>query len=182
VIDGNSDGYVVYKIASSPGDGSYSFTGENMLALNNTGIGVYVSNDIQTWSIDYVNSYSNGTNYSPASSKYTNQKSVDAKLGSCKVWIPDSSPMKKAGKNGADIGANILYRYERGILTNKPLWDPATGAFPCGAIIAGVNDITNSSCFDVHNRLNVNVNGCAFPADYNNHAPSSPTNLRIIAN
>jgi len=91
---------------------------------------------------------------------------VDPQLGTCKVWIPDNSPMKRAGKNGADIGANVLYRYENGVLTTQPLWDPVTGQFPCGAIVPGVNDIAGSSCFDVHQRLNVNTNGCPFPAGY----------------
>ncbi len=26
------------------------------------------------------------------------------------------------GQNGADIGANILYEYQDGVLTNQPLW------------------------------------------------------------
>ena len=74
--------------------------------------------------------------------------------------------MKVAGVGGADIGANVLYRYHNGSLTNQPLWDPVTGAFPHGAIVAGVNDIAGSSAFDVHKRLNVNTNGCPFPSGY----------------
>ena len=74
--------------------------------------------------------------------------------------------MKGAGAGGADIGANVLYRYQNGTLTNQPLWDPVTGEFPHGAIVAGVNDIAGSSLFDVHKRLNVNTNGCPFPAGY----------------
>ena len=81
-------------------------------------------------------------------------------MGSCIVFIPQSSPMKGAGKNGEDIGANILKRYEEGVLTNQSLWDADTGAFPCGAIVSGLNDVSSSSCFDVHERLNVNANGC----------------------
>jgi len=74
--------------------------------------------------------------------------------------------MKRAGKNGADIGANVLYRYQDGVLTTQPLWDPVTGQFPCGAIVPGVNDLPGASCVDVHQRLNVNTNGCPFPAGY----------------
>jgi len=74
--------------------------------------------------------------------------------------------MKGAGKGGADIGASILYRYERGQATQTPLWDPTTGSFPCGAIVAGVNDVAGTSCRDVHERLNVNRNGCHFPSNY----------------
>jgi len=71
--------------------------------------------------------------------------------------------MKGAGKNGADIGANIIYRYEDGILTDQKLWDQTTGQFPCGATVSGMNDIVGSSCFDVNQRLNVGVNGCPIP-------------------
>jgi hypothetical protein len=74
--------------------------------------------------------------------------------------------MKEAGKDRADIGANVLYRYQDGVLTNIPLWDPSTGKFPCGRVIAGLNDIQESSCFDVHQRLNVNTNGCPFPSSF----------------
>jgi hypothetical protein len=83
--------------------------------------------------------------------------------GQCLVYVPGGSPMKQRGKNGADIGANVLYRYVNGALTNQPLWNPTTGAFPCGAIVPGVNDVAGKSCFDVHKRLNVGTNGCPLP-------------------
>jgi hypothetical protein len=70
--------------------------------------------------------------------------------------------MKGAGESGADIGANIVYRYEDGVLTRSPLWDPATGAFPCGAIVPGINDGPRA-CRNLHERLNVNTNGCRLP-------------------
>ncbi|MBI2558897.1 right-handed parallel beta-helix repeat-containing protein, partial [Candidatus Woesearchaeota archaeon] len=100
--------------------------------------------------------------------------SATSDLGTCKVFIPDASSLKGKGKNGADIGANILYRYENGVLTNKPLWDPITGEFPHGAIIPGVNDIAGQSAFDVHKRLNINTNGCAFPAGYGSGTITTP--------
>jgi hypothetical protein len=81
----------------------------------------------------------------------------------CIVYVPAGSNMKGAGKNGADIGANIVYRYQNGVLTNQKLWNQTTGQFPCGAIISGINDIAGTSCFDVNKRLNVGVNGCPIP-------------------
>ena len=60
----------------------------------------------------------------------------------------------------------VRRRYQDGTLTTQPLWDRATGAFPCGAVVSGVNDVAGTSCFDVHKRLNVNTNGCSFPASY----------------
>lgn len=37
-------------------------------------------------------------------------------------FVPDDSPMKGAGRDGADIGAEVLYRYEDGVVTDQPLW------------------------------------------------------------
>ena len=34
-------------------------------------------------------------------------------------FIPQSSPLKGRGENGVDIGANILYKYVDGVLTNE---------------------------------------------------------------
>lgn len=81
----------------------------------------------------------------------------------CIVFVPEKSPMHGLGLDGQDIGANILYRYENGVLTEEPLWDPETGAFPCGVPVAKVNDDSSPSCSSVHERLNVNVNGCELP-------------------
>jgi hypothetical protein len=108
----------------------------------------------------------------------TDALTIDPQLGTCKVFIPSGSPMKGADKNGGDIGANVLYRYENGSLTNQPLWNPVTGEFPHGAIVAGVNDIAGSSAFDVHKRLNVNTNGCLLPAGYGGIL-AAPSNLIV---
>jgi hypothetical protein len=70
------------------------------------------------------------------------------------------------GFSGNDIGANIVYKYENGTLTDTKLWNQSTGAFPCGATITGVNDdatFPDSACVNVHKRLNVGVNGCPIP-------------------
>ncbi len=37
-------------------------------------------------------------------------------------FIPQSSSLKGAGQGGVDIGANILFQYENGVLTSKRLW------------------------------------------------------------
>src|SRR5262245_60327915 len=142
------------------GGGSYSFTGRNILTMNGATHGLRVEAGIQTWAVRSINSFRNANNYDPGSSgNYTNKHSQDAGLGACKVWIPDSSPMKQAGEAGAAIGANVLYHYtsnmgdETATLTSTPLWDPTTGAFSCGAVIAGVNDTPGDSRINVHERL-----------------------------
>ena len=84
----------------------------------------------------------------------------------CIAYMPAGSNMKGAGANGEDIGANILYRYVDGELTSEPLWDPESGAFPCGAVIEGVNDSPADSCIGLHERVHVATGGCPLPADY----------------
>jgi hypothetical protein len=89
--------------------------------------------------------------------------------GECIVFVPGDSNMSGAGKNGQDIGANILYRYVNGELTDEPLWDPVTGAFPHGAVIEdSPNDpgLHDRVAANVHKRLNVNTNGCTLPYGY----------------
>jgi hypothetical protein len=60
----------------------------------------------------------------------------------------------------------VLNRYQDGVLTTQRLWDPTTGAFPCRAVVPGVNDDPARSCSGVHQRLHVNTPGCPFPASY----------------
>jgi hypothetical protein len=38
------------------------------------------------------------------------------------LFIPPDSPLKGAGVDGQDIGANVIYQYEDGRLTYEPLW------------------------------------------------------------
>ena len=58
----------------------------------------------------------------------TTDKRVDpgyniAKYGTgAYLFVPPNSPLKGAGLGGSDIGANIIYKYQNGVLTNQPLW------------------------------------------------------------
>jgi hypothetical protein len=94
-------------------------------------------------------------------------------VNQCLVWVPDASNMKRRGANGTDIGANVLYRYETPmgvaapVMTSAPLWRSSDGRFVgCGTAVAGINDDPASSCGGVPLRLNINQNGCRFPAGY----------------
>jgi hypothetical protein len=180
------NGIAADTVAGEPGDGDYSFFSNNSLVSGSSaGTGFAVTSEIQTWTVNNSNSVNNMRDYTPVqNSRFVDYKTVDPILGSCRVWIPDTSPMKKIGTNGKDIGANILYRYENGTLTKVPLWDRSTGEFPHGAIVDGVNDVAGQSLFDVHKRLNVNANGCSFPANYGSDrssdeaAPARPVGLQ----
>ena len=83
--------------------------------------------------------------------------------GEAIVFVPEGSNMKGAGKDGADIGANVIYRYVGGELTGEPLWNPETGEFPHGALVEGINDVPGESLFDVHTRLNIGGEGLPLP-------------------
>jgi hypothetical protein len=156
-----------------------SITIRNVLSFANRGDGFRIRPDIvQPWRIEYSNSFRNGgSDYSPSEtigdddgnirhSRTDEPTKMGLAAGQCLLWVPDGSSMKGAGKDGRDIGARILHRTEAGKQTNVPLWDTTTGAFPCGALVPGVNDVAGSSCNDVHRRLNINTNGCQFPAGY----------------
>jgi hypothetical protein len=150
-----------------------SFFATNILGTNNKWSGVNVNSSRPTrggWNMDYTNAVYHTVNFVPTTGdsygSYTNKRTVDPQLGSCIVYIPSGSPMKGVGENGADIGANIVYRYQDGFLTNQKLWNQTTGQFPCGAVVSGVNDdatFPSSSCINVNERLNVGVNGCPIP-------------------
>jgi parallel beta-helix repeat protein len=116
-----------------------------------------------TWTIRRVNAFGRTTAFSPDASDVTEASSVDPLLGGCVVYIPPGSPMKGAGLGGADIGANIVFRTVDGVQTGTRLWDASTGAFPCGAVIPGVNDDPATSCIGAHTRLNIGTGGCPIP-------------------
>ena len=152
-----------------PGDGQPTFTAVNTLIYSAAGAGISVTeHPTGNWDFDY--SKVNGTaasNPTIPNSHYTNMSTTDPLLGTCRVFIPATSTAKGTGLAGADIGANILYRYVDGTLTTTPLWNTVTGEFTgCGAIVVGINDVAGQSCRNVHERLNVNLNGCSFPAGY----------------
>lgn len=184
IIGSGNSGMIADVEPGNAGDGISSFYSTNSLLLNNAKHGIGISGQ-SDWLVEYSNSFNNvGLEYVPQSSpKLINNSEFDPRLGTCRVYIPDNSPLKRSGKNGGDIGANVLYRYQDGRLTNIPLWDLNTGRFPCGAVVSGINNIAGASCSDVHQRLNINMSGCGFPSNYGNGSgdstpPSAPQNLK----
>jgi hypothetical protein len=169
--------------ANQPGDGAPSFYAENVLVVQSRRVGIRVTKQAD-WGVDYPNVYGSSPAFMPEDGHVTHAKTIEPGLGTCKLWIPENSPMKRAGKGGADIGANVYFRYEHGVLTKQPLWDPRTGAFPCGALVAGGNDVPGASCRDVHQRLGVGAEGCTAPLSGPPPSPQpsippSPSNGRL---
>jgi hypothetical protein len=81
----------------------------------------------------------------------------------CAVYLGPTSPLHGAAGVEGDVGANVLYRSVNGVLTNEPLWDPVSGAFPCGVVVPGINDDPSQSCIGVHQRLRVGGAMCPLP-------------------
>jgi len=88
----------------------------------------------------------------------------------CAPTPPRAAPQGKRATTESNIqeaaSERIAYAgirpHEDGTLTSTPLWDAESGAFPCGAIVPGIND-GERSCATLHQRLNVNTNGRALP-------------------
>ncbi len=116
------------------------------------------------WAFDHCATANGaGPAFVPDDAHVTAPVAIDPALGSCLVYLPASSPLRGMGTGARDIGASILCRYENGLLTATPLWDRGSGAFPCGAVVAGVNDDPAQSCIGVHERLAVASPGCPLP-------------------
>lgn len=127
------------------------------------------------WSLDSCNAYGNAQDW-PAEEDIGDSEgnirsslSVDGGIGvgagECAAYPPATSPLAGAGADGQDIGAAILWRIE-GDTTEQPLWDPQTGAFPCGAVVSGLSDDAATSCTGIHERLNVFTESCPAPPGY----------------
>lgn len=150
------------------GGGSYTVNVQNSLSVGATAAGAYgffVNTSSGTWNMTLsdLDANQNNINFSP---QPQNGSTQNPQLGSCLAWVPAGSVLKGAGSNGSDIGASVLYQYVNGTLTSTPLWDPATGEFPHGATVSGLNDVAGASAFDVSNRLHVGTAGCPLPSGY----------------
>jgi hypothetical protein len=101
--------------------------------------------------------------YEPDDAHVASRVAAAPDLGACLVYLPAGSRLRGAGSGTRDVGASVLDRYENGVLTTKPRWAPGTGAFPCGDVVAGVNDDASTSCIGVHTRLHVAAATCPLP-------------------
>jgi hypothetical protein len=92
----------------------------NSVFVNNILAGV--AGDPTHSSLDFFGNGDTGTTLGKTD-KQVNPGYNVAKYGTgAYLFIPPNSPLKKAGQGGSDIGANIIYRYQDGVLTNQPLW------------------------------------------------------------
>jgi len=167
------------------GDLQYSYTSVNDLIVFGSSYGFRMagnllgSGGVLTFTITNPGAWMNGPNFSPATPNpnIIAAQVADPQMGNCRVYLPTGSPMRGTGKNGTNIGAEIIYAYEHGILnTAKKLWNTAdSGRFALkGVTVAGTNPTFNAttpltsadvstvtnSLHDVHERLNISSVGC----------------------
>ncbi len=129
LIYGNAYGVRLYSDASGTvfknntimDSGNYGISSENSSHMIKNTI-IFKNRDAYSstlGSFSYTNLFGNSGGDTPPNSCLHCFSTDPGDIG---LTIPDSSPMKGAGENGSDIGANVCYRYENGILTNVPLW------------------------------------------------------------
>jgi hypothetical protein len=133
------------------------------LALGYTAHG-FSATDHASWSFDHCSAFgASGSAFSPDDAHVTGAILGDPALGECTVYVPAASPLHHGAPDGSDIGPSVVHRYQDGVLTLDPLWDPKTGAFPCGAVVAGLNDEPVTSCIGAHQVLHVGTSKCPIP-------------------
>jgi hypothetical protein len=151
-------GIYPHKHASTPTSGFFSADFTNIMVLNNN-TGFKVTTDIDDWSVTNLRANGNSTvNYAAtANNSCTNCTGVSTtnpNIGSCTVYT------------GLTVGAEILYKYQKGVLTTNKLWTTTapsgyTGtSYPyyfsgCGTVVSGINSDPDTSCVGVASRLQV---------------------------
>jgi hypothetical protein len=162
---GATSGLFFQKEANNVGITSSSRT-DNSLVVGFLMSGFHADGE-DDWAFDHCAGAGNGpsaTLYAPDDQHVTGRVGVAPDLGGCLVYLPRNSALRGAGSGGQDVGANVVNRYEDGVLNKqKLLWNPTTGAFPCGAVVPGVNDDPATSCLGVSIRLHVAAADCPMP-------------------
>jgi hypothetical protein len=145
-----------------------------VLTLGHADAGIYV-NGVSDWTVSWADANGSHTDFSPAGEPIEDAgghlqhamsvaaPEVGMSSGQCIAWAPAGSAVSTAGAGGSSLGAQIVNRYQDGALTDEPLWDPCTGAFPCGAVVAGIND-GPIACSNLHSRLRIDDrSACPLP-------------------
>ncbi len=149
-----------------PGNAGLPFSASAARAVvrGYTGVAFWATNALE-WSFDHCAAQAPGTEaieFSPNDQRVM-LPVVASSEDACVAYLGPQNPLRGAAGADGDVGANVVYRYVDGTLTHQQLWDPVTGAFPCGAIVSGINDDPSQSCSGVHERLSVGSAECALP-------------------
>jgi hypothetical protein len=143
-----------------------SVTNTLMMGFQSTAFEVL---DEASWGCDHcaaVGGYAAAAIWAPDGTQQVTKVDADpSDLGACLVYLPMSSRLRRAGTLGQQpVGANVLRPYDNSgsLISDMSLWSPS--AFPCGAIVTGVNSDPATSCTGAAARLHVGFAfGCPLP-------------------
>jgi hypothetical protein len=139
----------------------------------------YISSEdpsITTLANRYNNLYNLSVPYGNLTSKGTGEISVDPGFKVSKygkggyLFVPDGSPMKTAGEGGTQMGAEVLFQYKDGVLTNERLWP-----WPMEERV--LNELGVSVTWEAQGGLWKTLDGVY--EDPPDRSPAAPTGLRI---
>jgi hypothetical protein len=155
----------LHVLRSAPNSGlSFAASASRSLVRGYSGVAFWME-AADDWSLDHCaaqQATAEAVAFSPADGNVLSPLTLPAS-DNCVAYLPAGSALQAAAGADGDVGANVVYRYQDGVLTSEPLWDRETGAFPCGAVVPGINDDPSQSCRGVHERLRVGSQGCPLP-------------------
>jgi hypothetical protein len=159
IFDASDTGVSFSLDADNAGLQSSAFVRASLVTATGAAFGFHSTGQFN-WSFTNVNSFGPAMAFVPRDNHLVMGTTTDPQLGGCLVAVPAASPFKAAG-----LGANIVYQIVGGGITQTKLWDQQSGAFPCGAVVSGLNDaaLADVSCMGVGARLHVGAMGCPIP-------------------
>ncbi len=99
----------------------------NFIGVNSGGKGIYLQKNPEiTLTNDYNNVYNFATDYagdaSAGANEFVTNPNFDKATYGKGAYLKMPAAMQGKGESNADVGAEVLYRYEDGALTSTPLW------------------------------------------------------------
>lgn len=155
---------VVLKRGSGNAGLEFSASAARAVVRGYSGVAFWAT-DAADWSFDHCAAQGAGTeaiDFSPNDLRVQLPVTA-ANQDPCLAYPGPNSLLRGAAGVDGDVGANIRYRYQDGTLTREPLWDRLSGAFPCGAVVPGINDDPAQSCIGLHERLRIGNADCPLP-------------------
>jgi hypothetical protein len=102
-----------------------NLTVQNTIVMNASSCGYNEVDPPNSFTHSYNNYYNNGShmcNESQSATEKNKNPNFDTATYGYGAYLMRPSALHGLGKNGVDIGAEVLYRYKNGNLTNVPLW------------------------------------------------------------
>ncbi|MCF6150566.1 MAG: hypothetical protein E3K37_18205 [Candidatus Kuenenia sp.] len=133
IVDTNNIAFALQEYSYEPKDSDYVINGDlrnSILQSGDKGLSVNSAKSprLESFTNEYNNLYDFNTTYSAAATQGTGNISVYTGWNTNKygkgayLFVPEASEPATSGENGARMGAEVLYCYHDGVLTNAPLW------------------------------------------------------------